>query len=318
MHYNLELLSLNVNGLGDDFKRQSMFLWLKQFKSGFIFLQETHSIRDKENRWKTDWGGDVFFSHGESNKKGVAILINNKLDYKIIEKIVDPEGRFLVLNITVDDTNFLLINFYAPTKNNEGEQIEYLDKLRSILENKLDQNIILGGDFNTVLNPEVDKKGGSQYNTPIRYTQKLETFMSDFELCDIWRVKNPNSKKYTWRKRNPLIQCRLDFWLISEFLTGNVSNTSIDPSIKSDHSKITLSITGTQFNKRGPGFWKFNSELLTDKDYVSIVKKVLLECDEKYGSLDDKNLKWDAIKCEIRGETVKYSKRKYKLIRRGI
>ena len=315
MHYNLEFLSLNVNGLGDDFKRQSMFLWLKQFNSDFVFLQETHSVRDKENKWKVEWGGDVFFSHGESNKKGVAILINNRLDYKIVEKIDDPEGRFIVLNITVDDIDFVLINFYAPTKNFEGEQVGYIDKLRSLLENKQDKNIILGGDFNTVLNPEIDKKGGSQYNTPLRYTHNLETFMNDYELCDIWRVRNPNAKKFTWRRRNPLIQCRLDFWLVSEFLTGNVSNTSIDPSIKSDHSKITLSISGTHFNKRGPGFWKFNSDLLTDKGYVDTVKKLLIECDKKYESLVDKNLKWDAIKCEIRGETVKYSKLKNKSVR---
>lgn len=315
MHYNIELLSLNVNGLGDNFKRQSMFFWIKKFKYDLVFLQETHTVKDIENRWKTEWGGDIYFSHGKSNKSGVAILINKNLDYKIVEEISDENGRFIVLNMQVEGINFILVNFYAPTKNFEVDQIEYVDKLRSILENKLDCNIVLGGDFNTVLDPCIDKKGGAQFNTPLKYTQKLESFMEEFELCDIWRVKNPNLKYFTWRKRNPLIQCRLDFWLISEFLTGNVTNTAIEPSVKTDHSRITLSISGTQFNKRGPGFWKFNSDLLTDKDYVDIIKKVIVECDKKYETLENKNLKWDAIKCEIRGETVKYSKRKNKLAR---
>ena len=174
MHFNIEFISLNVNGLGDDFKRQSLLLWLKKFNCDIIFLQETHSVVSVENRWKSEWGGDIFFSHGESNKKGVAILVNNKLDYKVNEEIVDENGRYIILNISVDGTDFLLVNFYAPTKNFEAEQVVYIDQLRILLEDQLDQNMILGGDFNTVLNPDIDKKGGSQYNTPLRYTDKLK------------------------------------------------------------------------------------------------------------------------------------------------
>ncbi|CAG2185761.1 unnamed protein product [Mytilus edulis] len=90
----------------------------------------------------------------------------------------------------------------------------------------------------------------------------------------------------------------------------SVTKTSIVPSIKSDHSLIKLTLSGENFSERGPGFWKFNSGLLTDKDYVDIVKNTLSECDDKYQNLENKNLKWDTIKSEIRGATVKYSKYK--------
>ena len=30
---------------------------------------------------------------------------------------------------------------------------------------------------------------------------------------DIWRVRNPESKKFTRRKKKPLIQRRLNYWL---------------------------------------------------------------------------------------------------------
>ncbi|CAC5414910.1 unnamed protein product [Mytilus coruscus] len=152
--------------------------------------------------------------------------------------------------------------------------------------------------------------GGSKDNTPVKYTSKLEDFIEEFELCDIWRTKNVDSRLYTWRQRTPLIQCRLDFWLISNFLSSSVTKTSIVPSIKTDHSLIKLTLSGENFSERGPGFWKFNSGLLTDKDYVDIVKNTLSECDNKYHNLENKNLKWDTIKSEIRGETVKYSKYK--------
>ncbi|CAG2248802.1 unnamed protein product [Mytilus edulis] len=231
-------------------------------------------------------------------------------DYILKEKIADENGRYLILTVEIDNTDFVFVNYYAPTKNFENEQIVYIEKIKVLLNERLDQNLVLGGDFNTILNPFLDKMGGSKYNTPAKYTSKLEDFIEEFELCDIWRTQNVDSRLYTWRQRTPLIQCRLDFWLISNFLSSSVTKTSIVPSIKSDHSLIKLTLSGENFSERGPGFWKFNSGLLTDKDYVDIVKNTLSECDEKYHNLENKNLKWDTMKSEIRGATVKYSKYK--------
>ena len=73
----------------------------------------------------------------------------------------------------------------------------------------------------------------------------------------------------TWQQRNPLVQCRLDYLLISSFLSTYVTDDRIRPSIKTDHSLISLQLQGTLSEKRGPGFWKFNSTLLKDEEYLS-------------------------------------------------
>ena len=66
---------MNARGLGDDKKRVQVFSWLHNKSADIFFLQETHSIVASENKWKDDWGNNnVFFSHGTSNAKGVAIL----------------------------------------------------------------------------------------------------------------------------------------------------------------------------------------------------------------------------------------------------
>ncbi|CAG2253836.1 unnamed protein product [Mytilus edulis] len=197
--------------------------------------------------------------------KGYKYFSENSTDYILKEKIADENGRYLILTVEIDNTDFVFVNYYAPTKNFENDQIEYIEKLKILLNEKLEQNLVLGGDFNTILNPSLDKMGGSKYNTPVKYTSKLEDFIEEFDLCDIWRTKNVDSRLYTWRQRTPLIQCRLDFWLISNFLSSSVTKTSIVPSIKSDHSLIKLTLSGENFSERGPGFWKFNSGLLTDK-----------------------------------------------------
>ena len=63
---------------------------------------------------------------------------------------------------------------------------------------------------------------------------------------------------------------------------------------------------------RGPGFWKFNNSLLRDEAYVNELRKNVKLYTAKYESIDDKGLKWDLIKMEIRGFTVKYTKVKAK------
>ena len=51
----------------------------------------------------------------------------------------------------------------------------------------------------------------------------------------------------------------------------DIDNVDVIPSLKSDHSAIVLSINGIEFGSRGPSFWKLNSSLLDDKEYVSLI-----------------------------------------------
>ena len=50
-------------------------------------------------------------------------------------------------------------------------------------------------------------------------------------------------------------------------MQDDVVSVDIKPSIKSDHSAITLLINGVDDSERGPSFWKFNSTLVNDSDY---------------------------------------------------
>ena len=126
---------------------------------------------------------------------------------------------------------------------------------------------------------------------------------------DTWRIKNPNSKRYSWRQSKPLIQCRLDYFLISDSLFDKVTNTDILPSIQSDHSAITIHFQNIPVQKKGPNFWKFNSSLLDDNTYVENMKLNIQNWRDEY-DIEDKQLKWELIKFEIRKYTIYYSKNK--------
>ena len=80
---------------------------------------------------------------------------------------------------------------------------------------------------------------------------------------------------------------------------------------ETDHSAILLHIKSVELKQeKGPGFWKFNQSLLQDEAYVSKLRTELEWFKQKYIDVDDQSLRWDLIKMEIRGFTVKYSKNK--------
>ena len=63
---------------------------------------------------------------------------------------------------------------------------------------------------------------------------------------------------------------------------------------------------------RGLGLWKFNNSLLEDEIYVKLITDSYAVIQNKYSGIEDKRLKWELIKMEIRGITIPFSKNKAK------
>ena len=101
-----------------------------------------------------------FFGHGTNHSRGVLILFSNELHFEIKSEYIDIEGRYILVEATIQDSPFLLVNLYVPTKSRE--QFKFFDDVKSALgELDLDPDceIIIGGDFNTHLNPTLDNLG---------------------------------------------------------------------------------------------------------------------------------------------------------------
>ena len=78
----------------------------------------------------------------------------------------------------------------------------------------------------------------------------------------------------------PKVQCRLDFFLISQSVIGDVTNTDIVPGYKTDHCMITLDLS-LHANSRGPGLWKLNTSFLTETAYVNLIKATIKEVQDE-------------------------------------
>ena len=115
---NIKIQSRNVDGLRDASKRKKMFLLLKSLNFDMFLLQETHSTPETEKMWLNEWGGDIIFSHGTSNSKGVAVLFNALSHVKPINKIKDKNGRYIITTIQLGDKETAIINVYGPNEDN--------------------------------------------------------------------------------------------------------------------------------------------------------------------------------------------------------
>ena len=266
---DLNMISLNVKGLNSFVKRQNILNWLRRRSPDLIFLQETYSTKKVVNVWEKEWKGDMYFSHGSNHSKGVAVLVNKNVDYEVNECICDNNGRYIIIDAVINNTAFVLVNAYAPTCNMPNEQVNFFLELCNKIQNvNQDGNkfIIVGGDMNILMNVLLDRDGGNpRYNGNVM--EKVHDLLNKCDLIDIWRVRNPNLRQYTWRQNSPLIQSRLDYWFVSDSLQDFISSVSINPSIKSDHSAICMKLACNFNSVKGPSYWKFNNSLCDDVLY---------------------------------------------------
>ncbi|MCP3901396.1 MAG: endonuclease/exonuclease/phosphatase family protein [Desulfobacteraceae bacterium] len=308
MREQLLLNSLNCRGLADGRKRRAVFQWLKTYYPGIVFLQETHSSVTNAKLWEQEWGGKIYFSHGSNCARGVAILFPKTMDVKIENVVTDRNGRFVIIDVVVDEWQTVLCNMYAPTKDKSSEQSSFFKEVFEHLSEFEDKNLILGGDFNVCLNPDFDKSGGD-CDKLLNNAKLINDYCEQFHLNDIWCTLNPELKRFSWRgnTKSGVVQSRIDYWLISVHMIYDLQDTDIKPAIKTDHSIITLAFNIKNTQRRGRGFWKFNKTLLKDEKYVEKINECLLNFKSIFNEYEDKCLAWDYLKCELRSITISYA-----------
>ena len=157
----LSVLSLNINGLSKDKKRSKLFEKLINKNIDIILLQKTHSTKKTTNTWEKEWLGKLFWNSGKITKSsGAAILLKQNLNIEINTTLKDEERTILPLNFTFEKQNFQIINIYVPTKN--SEKPKFYKHLKQYINIK--ENVILGGNFNMVEDPLLDRQGGNPNN----------------------------------------------------------------------------------------------------------------------------------------------------------
>ena len=306
----VKIITFNVNGLASTgssvSKRRKIFSWLKRKQCDIALLQETHCVNRNAPFWKSEWGGQCFFNNGTSSSGGVCTLIKPNANISILNKFEDGEGRIQFLELEVNNFNILVGNIYCPNR----DETETMTTVNEWIGQNSGCPVILGGDFNTVLSPTIDRLSQNTSRNPDYCPQRRKAVlntMKEFDLVDIWRKLHPSENQYTFVRGNA--QSRLDFFLISDgLLHGNKSaDCRVLPSCMSDHRAVELSLQLTP-TPRGRSYWKFNNSLLTIPNFVQTLKEFLVEAIR----LNDaptlsKSTLFDTVLCMTRGKIIQYA-----------
>ena len=92
--------------------------------------------------------GKIFHSNIH-DRKGVAILISDKTDFKTKDIKRDKEGHYLMIKGSIQGEDIAIINIYAP---NTGAPT-YIQQILTDIKGEIDGNTIILRDFNTPLTP---------------------------------------------------------------------------------------------------------------------------------------------------------------------
>ena len=276
---SLKIASLNCRGLGDFYKRRDVFSFLREKNFSLYLLQDTHFTSDIEERISREWGYHVYFSSFTSNSRGVAILVNNNFEYKLLHMSKDDNGNILSIKISAFDKEFVIVCLYGP--NNDSP--EFYTQVEEMIESfGPTEHIVIGGDWNLVMNFDLDCFNYCRRNN-VNATEKVYDMLTNLGLLDVYRELNPETRRFTWRRSNPCQQSRLDFFLTSDVLSPFVENVDIKPGYKTDHSLITVIFQFAEEVKRNQ-FWKFNTSLLTDKHYLDEINKLIEDVKIEYAA----------------------------------
>ena len=225
---------MNVNGLNAPTKRHRLAKWIQKQDPYICCLQETHFRSRDRYRLKVKEWKKIFCANGNQKKAGVAILVSDKIDFKIKTVTRDKEGHCIMIKGSIQEEDITIINVYTP---NIGAP-QYIRPMLTTMKGEIDSNTIIVGDFNTPLTP-MDRSSKQKIN---KEAQALNDTVDQIDLIDIYRAFHPEVAEYTFFSSAHGIFSRIDHILGHKSSLGKFKKIEIVSSIFSDHNTMRLEV----------------------------------------------------------------------------
>jgi len=175
---NVRFVTWNVHGAGTREKLFKILNQLKRLNADVVLLQETHKSAASISDLNSPEFPDVFAACYNSRQRGVAILIHKNLSFTLLDKIIDPEGRFIIIKISIYNQKLCIVSIYGPNVDDPS----FLHKVFHALSKHGDCSLIIGGDLNFGLNGEMDRLNTAGTQCSWQSLNIVKQYMSDFGL----------------------------------------------------------------------------------------------------------------------------------------
>ena len=103
--------------------------------TGILFLQETCFSIETEKELIDDFNDKIYYSHDKTSSCVVLITICGNLNISVKHKVDDNDGRVLILEVTIDDSDYLLISLYIANTERQRGTVKNNKKTNNLLKN---------------------------------------------------------------------------------------------------------------------------------------------------------------------------------------
>ena len=110
----ISITTLSVKGLNAPTKRHRLAEWIQKQDPYICCLQETHFRLRDTYRLKVRGWKKIFHGNGNQKNAGVAILISDKIDFKIKIITRDKERHYIMIKGSIQEEDIAIVNIYAP------------------------------------------------------------------------------------------------------------------------------------------------------------------------------------------------------------
>ncbi|KAL0150099.1 hypothetical protein M9458_054526 [Cirrhinus mrigala] len=230
------------------------------------------------------WSG----SNGNKND-GVAILIGNP-HILVKGNTVIKDGRAILVNLTVLDKDFNILNVYGYTGKNE--RYELLEDLQPHLLGRVP--LVVAGDFNCVLSQKDRKRTTEDFRVD-KTSVLLQGLIKDFKLVDCFRTLHQREEGYTWFSGDGTRASRTERF---DVFTRDCPPTdaTLTPTFFSDHIMLSCTLSLPTGVTVGGGLWKLNCSLLEDEDVVREYREQFSQWQTLQDFYDSRAQWWEMVK----------------------
>ena len=270
MAMNVAFLNINkkINS-----QTENLIETIKALGIDIMLLQETSNIETKTKvKLENFIPSTCYINSNQFDKRqqGVTIIVNQSFkgsikDYNVHQ---DKNGTLQVLTVELEDTNYNIMNIYAP-----GDEATREQMFRHLLSMECKDKLIVGGDLNFVEDEHMDLMRVGHRQAPYQNigSSNFELFKEIHMLSDAWRTRNPTKKEYS-RIDYRGTHSRLDRIYMPIDIILNIEYITYKPIFYSDHSLVIARINSNNMPKIGKGTWKLNNSLLSNQQNITQLK----------------------------------------------
>ena len=256
----MRIATWNVNSVRQ--RLEHLLDWMKETQPDVVCLQEIKCVDEAFPHAEIESLGYNVATHGQKTFNGVAILSKYPIECetRLPGDLADEQSRSIEAVVSHDDGITRVASIYLPNGNGGPEKYAYklawMERLRLHAQEllKLEERLVLAGDFNVIPEPRDVKSPGAWLNDALFLPPTRAAFRELLALgfTDALRAVTDSNDAYTfwdyqagaWDRNNGI---RIDHVLLSPQAADRLEETGIDKAVRggdkpSDHVPVWVQL----------------------------------------------------------------------------